>query len=135
MADLTITAANVLKGTGAIISTANAGETITQGQPVYINSSDKEAYRADADASLAAAAAVGIALNSASNGQPIKYQTGGTITLGTGTEGVVYCVSATAGGIAPVSDLTTGDYVTILGVGNDASGLIMNLNATGFQVQ
>jgi len=39
------------------------------------------------------------------------------------TVGEVYVVSATAGGIAPVGDLTTGNYVTVLGVATTTSNL------------
>lgn len=138
MADLTITASQVLAGAGAVIETGNAGETITQGQTVYRNSSDKEIYLADADDTAATATVLGIALNSASDGQPIKFQTDGTITLGAGaapTEGVIYVLSGTAGGIAPSADLATSDYVSILGVGNASNGISLNIQASGFQVQ
>lgn len=137
MADLTITAAQVLKSTGAVVETGNAGETITQGQSVYRKAADKEIYKADANVTAAEAAAVGIALNSAADGQPIKFQTDGSITLGAGAapvEGTVYVVSATAGGIAPVADLVSTNYVTTLGVGNGSNGIDMILKATGSQV-
>ena len=137
MADLTITAAQVLKSTGAVVETGNAGETITQGQSVYRKAADKEIYKADANVAAAEAAAVGIALNSAADGQPIKFQTDGSITLGAGAapvEGTVYVVSATAGGIAPVADLVSTNYVTTLGVGNGSNGIDMILKATGSQV-
>jgi len=39
------------------------------------------------------------------------------------TVGEVYVVSATAGGIAPVGDLVTGNYVTVLGVATTTSNL------------
>jgi len=42
----------------------------------------------------------------------------------------VYCVSTTAGGIAPVGDLTSGNYVTVLGVATTTSSLKLGLNAS-----
>jgi hypothetical protein len=55
---------------------------------------------------------------------------GGYLTLGAAaapTVGIIYCVSATAGGIAPSADLTTGDYVTILGVGATTNRLAVDI--------
>lgn len=68
---------------------------------------------------------VGIALHGASSGQPLRIQTGGTITIGATTvKGTTYIVSATAGGIAPYSDLANGWYRTIIGVATDTAGTI-----------
>jgi|TARA_Y100000310_G_scaffold51927_1_gene47800 predicted transcriptional regulator len=127
MADVSVTAANVSAAVSAVIGSATAGATITAGQSVYINTSDNKAYLADAD-TLAASAAAGIALNGASDGQPIDYiQVGNVDVGGTLTLGAVYVVSTTAGGIAPLADLGTGDYVTVLGVATATDNLLVNL--------
>lgn len=120
MANLSQTAANVAIGS-AITRTrvVQAGETIAQGQPVYLKTSDSKYWKADANASADTAKAVGIALTPASaNGYlVIQEGSGGLINLGaTLTVGETYVVSATAGAIAPIGDLTTGDYPCILGV-------------------
>lgn len=129
-ADLTVTAANVAKSTGARTATGEAGATITAGQALYI-ASDGQLELADADV-LASAAAVGIALHGASTGQPITYQTGGRITIGaTTTVGQVYVVSTTAGGIAPYADLGTGDFPTILGMAPTTATIDIDIDALG----
>jgi 5'-nucleotidase len=46
-------------------------------------------------------------------------------------EGQTYVVSATAGSIAPISDLTTGDFPIILGVASTAALLILRPVAGG----
>ena len=119
MADLTITAANVLQSTGSQVRTGTAGATITAGQVVYVDASAANVLKlSDTDASAAAANAVGIALHGASSGQPLDYQVSGNITIGaTVAVGEVYVGSGTAGGIAPVADLATADYTTVIGVG------------------
>ena len=67
-------------------------------------------------------------------GQIGAYQSAGTLTIGAGAsvaQGQTYVVSGNAGKIAVESDLTTDDYVTILGVGNDADGIELDINVTG----
>lgn len=132
MADLTITAAQVLPVSGYRSETRVAGATITAGQAVYRDSSQTWQL-ADGDAALTAAAA-GIALNGASAGQPCQVQTGGTITLGAGAAPVVgetYCASLTAGGIAPDADILTGDFKTILGIGIGSDQVKLGILVSG----
>lgn len=124
MADLSITASQVLAPTDGSGNFAQyiAGATITAGQSVYLDSATNTVKLADANASQAAAAAVGIATHAALSGQPVRVMggRGGYITIGAGAApavGTIYVVSATAGGIAPHGDLATGAYTTILGVG------------------
>lgn len=120
MADLTITATSVLPGTGAITEKLTAGAAITAGQSVYKDASDgNKAKLFDADSATAAARSFyGIALNGAASGQPVVVQTGGNITIGaTVAVGVAYYASDTPGGICPFSDLESGDYPTIIGIG------------------
>lgn len=125
MAAITVTASAVIPGTTARLEDFIAGEAVTAGQPVYIKASDGKAYKADANASSEAAGAKGIAVNSAPGaGQPLKVQTAGTLAFGAIlTNGEIYCVGATAGDIVPEGDLTTGWYVTILGVATSTSNL------------
>lgn len=132
MADLTITAANVLKtavaGYTASEETVVAGATITAGQTVYLDSTDSnKAKLADANASQATAQTYGIALHAALSGQPLRILRGGPLSLGTIlTRGLIYVQSATAGGIAPSADLASGHYSTILGWAYSTSVLIVN---------
>ena len=132
MADLSITAADVKKTDTTLIAEGIAGGTVTAGQPVYRDSTASNKLKAaDADV-LASAAAVGIALHGASADQPLKYAIGGNLTLSSVmTVGAVYVVSTTAGGIAPVADLSSGDYVTLLGIATTATNLKISISVSG----
>lgn len=122
MGDLSITATEVLPGTGMLKKTGTAGETVTAGQPVYIDTSDSNKLKlADTNSSLTTATAVGIALHASSDGQPLDYAVSGKLTLGASAsvvEGEVYLVSGTAGGIMAYGDLANSDYTCLLGIGN-----------------
>jgi hypothetical protein len=131
MADLTITVADVKKTDSTSIAEGIAGATITAGQPVYKDSTASNKLKpADADV-LASAAAVGIALHGASADQPLKYATSGNLTLSAVmTAGAVYVVSTNAGGIAPVADLGSGDYVTLLGIATSTTNLKLSISVS-----
>lgn len=133
MADLTITAANVLKGVGAKVTHGEAGASITQGQQVYHDGATRTWKLADADgASAAIRTATGTALNAASSGQPIAVQTEGQVNLGaTLTPGVAYYLSNTPGGVCPIADVGTGEFVCLVGVAMSASLLSLNYLYTG----
>lgn len=132
MADLTITAASVLKGTGAVTTRGTAGTSITAGQVVYADSSDGGKYKlADCTTSAATAAAVGIALHAAADEQPLQILTSGPITIGaTVVAGTSYILS-TSGGICPDADKTTSDRVVRLGYASSASVLQIYIQNTG----
>lgn len=120
MADITITAANVVKGTGAIVRNGIAGATITAGQNVYKDTGDADKLKlTDADAGSDLVATIdGVALHGATAGQPLAYQDDGPITIGgTVAAGVTYVASDNAGGICPDADATSGSRKSILGVG------------------
>lgn len=142
MADLSITPTSVVPVADVNGNTSPlypsrgfAGEALTQGQAVYVKASDSKIYKADANATGSAeAAAVGIALNSASAGQPVDYWAEGDINLGaTLVTGTIYIVSVNAGGIAPVTDLASTSWVTILCYAISTSVARMLLKATGVQ--
>lgn len=120
MADVTVTGADVIASANAIKVSAIAGAGVTPGQPVY-RGTDYLAYPADANGASATIRTVwGIALNEAGVGQPVQITTE-DIALDCGftaTSGAVYVLSATPGGIAPVADVASGDYPTVLGIGN-----------------
>lgn len=123
MANISQTAANVALGvSSAPQETVQYGESVTQGQPVYQHT-DGKYYRCDANDGAAKANCKGIALTPGStNGygnimKPSAVAGRSVINLGaTLTVGEVYVVSATVGAIAPIGDLTSGQYVTVLGV-------------------
>lgn len=134
MTDVSITAANC-KATGtATVSHGNvAGATITAGQTVYKDATTGKYKLSDCDSATAADKDCdGIALNGASDGQPLSVVSKGTVTVGgTLVAGTVYVASATAGGIAPLADLTTGDDEIVLGVATSTTVLDLDINVTG----
>ena len=116
MADLSITAANVVPATGALVSHGIAGGTITAGMPVYV-AADGDIEPCDADAA-ASAVCVGIALNAASAGQPVSWITRGGLTIGaTVVLGVGYYVTPNPGGLGAWAEVQAGDYATLVCVG------------------
>lgn len=133
MADLSITAANVLAGAGAKTELGTAGEAITQGQQVYQASDTGKWMKADADSATAEArTARGTALCAASASQPIVVQKSGDITIGaTLTANTAYYLSSTAGGICPLADVGTGEYMQLIGLAISTSVLRLSYLATG----
>ncbi|MEQ9634807.1 MAG: hypothetical protein RLW68_01850 [Devosia marina] len=133
MADISITAANVVKGSNAVVEPGTAGATITAGQVVYKDAADGKYKLADADSATAAAKAPrGIALNGASDGQPLSIIRSGDVTIGaTVTAGTAYYLSPTPGGIAPVADVLSGDDVVLIGLAKSASVLAVDIQITG----
>jgi hypothetical protein len=135
MADLDLSAvAEVLPDTSGDIYSGIAGVAVTAGMAVYLNASTSKIAPADANLSLAAAAAIGIALNGAAPGQTVRVQRSGDVTLGATAApavGTVYVVSSNAGGIAPAADLGSAWYATVLGVGMAGSKLRLHVFASG----
>jgi len=134
MADLSITASSVVPAAGATIIQGTAGAAITAGQPCYKDANDSDSWKpCDANGSDATAEAKGIAVCGAADGQPVSLITRGNLETGATTvKGQIYCVSATEGGIAPVSDLTTGDRTTILAVATNTTGtLAIHIHPSG----
>jgi len=130
-----------LSGITAVRPTANTqfrlvqyGGTVSVGQPLAQSSSKFVA--ADANASLALAAAEGIAMTPGVTDSYGIMATGGPIVL-VGTTMVVgetYLVSPTAGGIMPNVDRATGSYVTRLGTASSTTQLDLSIKATEIQV-
>lgn len=133
MADLSITAANVVAGSNARVVNGIAGATVTAGQVVYRDATTKKFGLADCDSATAGVrVAFGIALNGASDGQPLAVLTEGDITIGaTMTAGLAYYLSPTAGGIGVVGDLGSGDYPTLIGIAKSTTVLAVEINASG----
>jgi hypothetical protein len=133
MADLTITAANVVPGAGAVILNGIAGATITAGQVVYLDPADNRYKLADCDnASAIIRDARGIAVNGASTGQPLGVQIGGELALGaTLTAGEAYYLSPIAGGIAPRADILSGDNTVLIGLARTTGIITVRITPSG----
>jgi hypothetical protein len=133
MAEISITPADVLKTSTTSISEGVAGATITAGMAVYIDTAAAGVLKpCDAD-SVASTVCAGLALHGASTGQPLKYATGGDITLSSVmTVGRIYLVSqATAGSLCVDADILQGDFVSIVGVASTATNLKIAINNSG----
>jgi hypothetical protein len=132
LADLSVTANSVARGSAATQTTGTAGASITAGQTVYLDSSTSTIKLADCDGATALQDTVGIALHAAISGQPITYQKSGNINVGaTLVVGETYMLSDTPGGIMPIADLETGDTVVYLGYATTASNLFLNIQNSG----
>lgn len=138
MANLSQTAASVLCSAFAQKqSQYNFGATVTQGQPVYYDSATGTWKLADANptgSGQAVTDTIGIALNAGSSGQPATVAVGDITGINLGATlvvGTTYVVSATAGAICPIADLTTGDFPIILGTAQTAAVLILKPSAGG----
>jgi hypothetical protein len=133
MADLTITAANVIAGAGSDIEHGTGGATITAGQQVYRDAATGRYLLADSNsATVAARTDRGTALNGCANGQPLAVHKEGPITIGaTLTAGVAYYLSDTPGGICPVADVGSGEYSSIIGIATSTTVLNVDIQASG----
>lgn len=134
MTDLAITAASVVAGANAQTDTGSAGEAITAGQTVYRSSTTNKLMKADSNGATAEIRTpIGVALNGGALDQPIKFQKpGGEITIGAVlTPGAAYYQSDTPGGICPVADVGTGEYVCLVGLAKSASMLSLDIRYTG----
>ena len=133
MANLTITAASVAIGsTETKTVRRTAGESITQGQPYYISTSDSKAYRADNNDGSAKAEVAGVALTpAATNGDFIGIELGPMIIGATVAIGTSYVVSSTVGLIAVEADITSGQYVSYVGYGISTSQIYVDPKPTG----
>jgi hypothetical protein len=133
MADLTITATLVVAGANAVTDYGSAGEAIAAGKEIYLSSTTKKLMLADSNsATVEARKAIGTALNGGALDQPIKFQKAGDITIGaTLTPGLAYYLSDTPGGICPVADVGTGEYVQLVGMAKSASVLTLGYQYTG----
>jgi len=122
MADLTITAANIIPVAGYSKKTLLSAAAITQGQSVVQNSANKWAL-ADADTSGSELSYVALNEATAAN-QPITVITDGDLGFGAIlTANECYVVSNTAGAIQPIGDLASGDYLRVLGFATTTSNL------------
>lgn len=136
MVDISVTAASVapVAGSTTINKQYNAGATITAGQCVYLDTANSNVWKLaqdDGTALEAGSGGLGIALHGASSGQPLAVATAGNVTFNAVlTAGETYIVSATAGGIAPVADIST-NKVSYLGYGTTTTNLALMTRATG----
>jgi hypothetical protein len=121
MADIVVTAANVIPQSGLRQSHGVAGAALTIGQAVYQKSSDRRWYPSDKDVDEDDAIDYGLTLSqAAAAGQPVVVTRGrnaGKLSFGAIlTVGETYCVGEAAGGICPIADVGAGERLRHLGV-------------------
>lgn len=133
MADLSITAANVIAAAAAETENGNLGAAVTAGQVLYKAAADGLWYLADNNSATAAVRqATGIALNGGGIGQPVRVLRSGPVTIGaTMTAGVTYYLSDTPGGICPIADVGTGEYSCIIGIATSTTVLDVRFQYSG----
>lgn len=135
MAAISVTAANVLASSAAVIRREyNFGATVTAGQVVYLNTSNVWVL-ADSDAAVTGNGItdlMGIALNGGASGQPADvcvedsdFTPGGTLT-----NGLAVYLFTTAGAIA--HDVPAAPaYPVVLGVAKSTSKMVLKRVASG----
>lgn len=134
MSDISVTASAVQPTATTIIASGTAGATITQGQPLYIDTNANNTLKPCLATSATANAAVGIALSAASSGQPVQYAVQGDVTFNAVlVAGTIYVVSGTTGGIAPSADMDAAStwYATPLGVSSTTTNLKLAIKPSG----
>jgi hypothetical protein len=132
MADLVITAANVVADASARVSHGTAGVAVTAGQTVYLDPATSTYKLADSNGAAEVRVPDGVALHAAAAGQPLAVAEKGPVTIGAAlTAGVAYYQSDTPGGICPVADVGSGEYSTIVGIATSASVLKIGIQASG----
>lgn len=125
MANVTVVAANVIKGANSVTKVGIAAVAITAGQTLSLDSSRNLALY-DADSAAISNILEGIALANAAAGQPIDYTIDDDdLTIGTLVAGTTYIGSATAGAIGVDADATpaSGIRKTIVGVAKSTTKL------------
>lgn len=131
MADITVTVASVVKGSGASVADGIAAVTITAGVAIYKDTA-LGTMKLCIDDTAAEALCAGVSLHATLAGQPIQWVTKGQVTLGSVlAQGETYIVSRNAGKIAPVADAVASAFTTIIGIAISASVLDVNIQASG----
>jgi len=125
MADISVTAANVIPGSLARYKDVVWGGTVTQGMPVYVAADGM--YEACDCTAISTNKGVGIALTGGGDGQKGIIQISGNINLGaTLAVGETY-VCSESGLICPEADIASTEFVCILGIADTTSNLKMGI--------
>lgn len=129
MADLSVTASQVQYVYGTK-ETLTAGTSISAGDWVRIDANDSNQLKLAQANSAANANVYGLALNNAADEQPCTVQKTGKVTIGAAASvvyGQLYVNSTTAGKAALRTDLSSGSFVTSLGIGTTDAGMLLTI--------
>lgn len=135
MADLSPTLSDVRQVSAENLQRVQFGEAASPGEAVYLKVSDSKYWLANCgDSAKSVVAGVVIIGNEADGWGYIANEDGGEVDMGTtvvvGTE---YVVSDTDGAIMPSTDLTTGQYYSLVGIGSTSTNIRLSLDPTGIQ--
>jgi len=137
MADLSaLTAAQVLQSSNASIRRGVAGEAITQGQPVYIDTANSNVIKKAVNTTVLQATCAGIAVTTcAAAGQIVEYATDDPSFRLSTDAGVVIgdtlFIGAAAGFFTKTqADLTSGKCASVVGTvnGNNPDTIYLKIN-------
>ena len=132
MADISQTAANVRSGSDAKFADIIAGEGLSPGNNLYKKASDSRGWGAIANDTAEKATLIGVTVGYASAGDKVPYQHSGKFNPGgTVTPGVTYGATATSKGIGPLTERTSGQYLSVLGPGVSATEIDIQIQNTG----
>ena len=136
MANYVIVPADVkISGSNVRATTVVAGEAISEGQLVYLDTVSGK-YKLALATAEASANVVGVAVTSAAlDGYFLmqssrNYFAGTTLVAGD----PIYLSSASAGAICPHADLASTNYVTLLGHAISTSEIEINIDVTGIAI-
>jgi len=129
MADISVTASAV---TGTAADTGTAAATLAAGVVVFKDATNSNKLTASDCNDTTKASFYGITLNGGDAGQPLIVHKSGDLTMNAAlTAGTFYYLSATAGKICPIADLTTGCRVIQIGYAKSTTVLAVNPIDTG----
>lgn len=131
MADLTITPSAIVPVVGFTPFDALSGATITAGLACYLDAVTNTIKIADNDTSSATATVKGISLHAALANQPLRLIMGGSLGMGAILTAGVFYYLGEDGGICPVADLATPEWVTLIGYASTTSNLVVTIINTG----
>lgn len=134
MADVVQTATSVHAHSGATVSMKEVGEAVVPGDWLYLDSADGK-HKLAVGTDSAKAVVVGMSLGyGPADGNYVPVATAGDVDVGatlTVGGGPLIISSAAAGNMAPIADLTTGEYGSVLGIQVAADKFTINIkNAT-----
>ncbi len=135
MADYTIVPADVkISGSNVRATTVVAGEAISEGQLVYLDTVSGK-YKLALATAEASANVVGVSVTSAATDGYFLMQSSRNYFAGTTlVAGDPIYLSATAGAICPHADLASTNYVTLLGHAISTSEIEISIDVTGIAI-
>lgn len=135
MANLTITTASVELSDDSVPQFGVAGEPLSAGQTVRLNSADRRWYKAISSSVVGSSESTAIVILGAATGGQIGLCLGGSYVVGaTLALNTLYVVSATVGLICPIVDLVTGNWVSPLFVSKSTTVGQLILKPLKFQI-